>query len=166
MTRGPTWSESSPPNPCRDSTNPRNSGRRCDRAHLVVALSQLSCTFFFPYLPPCVDQSKRRAAKSTNREESCHRESPPVLANHLRRFGPELRCGSWDVGVAVLGSERRWCQLNCFPETLRVVSPPNFEERRIGRATLCNKSFHTSILALASCCKCRIRVLGRNRGIG
>jgi hypothetical protein len=131
-----------------------------------VAISQLSCTFSFPCLPPRVNQSKRRAAKSTNREKESRRESPHVLENHLRCFGPELCCGSWDVGVAVLGSERRRCRLNCFPETLRAVNPPNFEERRIGRATLGNKSFHTSILVVASCCKCRIRVLGRNWGIG
>jgi hypothetical protein len=53
-----------------------------------------------------------------------------------------------------------------LPESLRAVNPPNVRERRIGRATLGNKSYPTSILALASCYKCRIRVLGRKRGLG
>jgi hypothetical protein len=48
-----------------------------------------------------------------------------VLVKHLRRVRPELRRGSWEVGVAVLGLERHRCRLNCSPESLRAANPSN-----------------------------------------
>jgi hypothetical protein len=55
---------------------------------------------------------------TTGRRESTRRRSARVVSafGKLHKAG-ELRCGSWDLGVAVLGSGRHWCQLNCSLET-------------------------------------------------